>query len=57
MSDTTRAGVCTECRRLREQARAAHITNDQSRLTDVRVQQNRHREADHGQAVAAAAES
>ncbi|MFC1420869.1 hypothetical protein [Streptacidiphilus cavernicola] len=38
---------CTECRRLCEQARAALLSGDRSRLTDVRVFQRRHVEAEH----------
>lgn len=53
MNDDTRAGVCVECGRLREQARAALITNDQSRLSDVRVLQKRHRAETHGQVTPA----
>jgi hypothetical protein len=43
--------VCEECARLREQARAALLSGDMSRLTDVRVMRNRHRQADHGPAA------
>ena len=43
--------VCQECGRLREQARAASLCGDRSRLSDVRVMQNRHRRAEHGQAA------
>lgn len=42
---------CEECARLREQALAALLSGDLSRLTDVRVLRNRHRQADHGQAA------
>jgi hypothetical protein len=45
-----RPGPCAECARLREQARAAVLTGDRSRLSDVRVLQQRHRIASHGQA-------
>ena len=38
---------CAECDRLREQARAAVLVGDKSRLTDVRVQQRRHADAEH----------
>ena len=34
--------MCAECGRLREQARAAVLSADYSRLTDVRVLQRRH---------------
>lgn len=44
--------VCAECARLREQARAAVLTNDLSRLSDVRVLQARHRTQTHGQTTA-----
>ncbi|MFC1430088.1 hypothetical protein ACEZDB_05375 [Streptacidiphilus sp. N1-3] len=43
--------VCGECGRLREQARAAVLCGDKSRLSDVRVMQGRHRQAEHGQAA------
>lgn len=43
--------VCEECGRLREQARAAVLCGDRSRLSDVRVMQGRHRQAEHGQAA------
>ncbi|MEY9844367.1 hypothetical protein ABH940_001434 [Streptacidiphilus sp. BW17] len=43
--------LCEECGRLREQARAALLSGDLSRLTDVRVMRNRHRQAEHGQAA------
>lgn len=43
--------VCQECGRLREQARAASLRGDRSRLSDVRVMQDRHRRAEHGQAA------
>ena len=43
--------VCQECGRLREQARAASLCGDRSRLSDVRVMQNRHRQTEHGQAA------
>ncbi len=39
---------CAECVRLQEQARAALLSGDMSRLTDVRVYQARHCEAEHG---------
>ncbi|MFC5907892.1 hypothetical protein [Streptacidiphilus monticola] len=45
------APACQECSRLREQARAALLSGDMSRLTDVRVMRNRHRQAEHGQAA------
>ena len=38
---------CSECARLSEQARAAALTGDRSRLTDVRVLQRRHDAAEH----------
>jgi len=38
---------CAECVRLREQAAAALLTGDRSRLSDVRVLQHRHATADH----------
>lgn len=41
--------VCAECGRLREQGRVAVLTNDKSRLSDVRVMQQRHRAEVHGQ--------
>lgn len=47
-----RPGPCDECARLREQARAAVLTGDRSRLSDVRVLQARHRTDAHGQADA-----
>ena len=34
---------CSECERLFHQARAALLSGDRSRLTDVRVYQYRHR--------------
>lgn len=43
--------VCEECGRLREQARAALLSGDLSRLTDVRVMQGRHRQTEHGKAA------
>ncbi|MHA6757706.1 hypothetical protein [Streptacidiphilus sp. PAMC 29251] len=43
--------VCEECGRLREQARAAVLCGDKSRLSDVRVMQGRHRQTEHGQAA------
>lgn len=43
--------VCTECGRLREQARAALLSGDGSRLTDVRVLQRRHAAAAHAGAA------
>ncbi|KIQ61555.1 hypothetical protein TR51_19590 [Kitasatospora griseola] len=39
---------CAECVRLREQARAAVLTADRSRLSDVRVLERRHRDEAHG---------
>jgi len=39
--------ACAECARLREQAAAALLTADRSRLSDVRVLQRRHADADH----------
>jgi hypothetical protein len=42
---------CEECARLGEQARAALLSGDMSRLTDVRVMRNRHRQAEHEQAA------
>ncbi|MGW3044388.1 hypothetical protein ACWC9T_31070 [Kitasatospora sp. NPDC001159] len=42
--------VCAECVRLRERARAAVRSRDRSRLSDLRVMQDSHRKADHGQA-------
>jgi hypothetical protein len=33
---------CAECARLAEQLRAAHLSGDRSRVTDVRVLQTRH---------------
>jgi hypothetical protein len=33
---------CAECARLAEQLRAAHLSGDRSRVTDVRVFQARH---------------
>jgi hypothetical protein len=38
---------CAECARLSLQARAAVLTGDHSRLTDVRVMQARHHAAAH----------
>ena len=38
---------CAECARLFHQARAAVLTGDQSRLSDVRVYQHRHLAAEH----------
>jgi len=40
---------CDECVRLFDQARAAVLTGDQSRLSDVRVYQRRHVTAEHPQ--------
>ena len=45
--------VCKECGRLREQARAALLSGDRSRLSDVRVFQGRHRALSHGQQIPA----
>jgi hypothetical protein len=44
---TYRDLACPECNRLREQARAAMLTGDGSRLADVRVLQRRHRTDAH----------
>ncbi|MHA6760079.1 hypothetical protein [Streptacidiphilus sp. PAMC 29251] len=55
MTAEERPGPCGECARLREQARAAVLTGDRSRLTDVRVLQRRHSVSGHGQAEAARA--
>ncbi len=41
--------ACGECVRLFDQARAAVLTGDQSRLSDVRVYQRRHVAAEHCQ--------
>jgi len=41
--------ACGECVRLSDQARAAVLTGDQSRLSDVRVYQRRHVTAEHPQ--------
>ncbi len=38
---------CGECARLFHQARAALLTGDRSRLSDVRVYQYRHMAAEH----------
>ncbi len=38
---------CAECARLFHQARAAVLTGDRSRLSDVRVYQRRHLAAEH----------
>lgn len=38
---------CAECRRLWEQARAAVLSHDLSRLSDVHVLQHRHDQANH----------
>jgi len=38
---------CAECDRLVEQGRAALLCGDRSRLTDVRVLQQRHNAAEH----------
>ena len=46
---------CTECARLRQQARVALLSDDKSRLTDVRVLLRRHVEADHTVAVSLSA--
>ena len=43
--------ACPECNRLREQARAAVLTGDGSRLDDVRVLQRRHRIGAHPDSV------
>ncbi len=39
---------CAECARLAEQAQAAVLTVDRSRLSDVRVLERRHRDEAHG---------
>ena len=38
---------CDECTRLYQQARAAVLTHDRSRLADVRITQERHETAEH----------
>ncbi len=38
---------CPECARLFHQARAALLSGDRSRLSDVRIFQSQHQDADH----------
>ncbi|TDT98621.1 hypothetical protein EDD99_6850 [Streptomyces sp. 846.5] len=45
--------ACPECNRLREQARAAVLSGDGSRLADVRVLQGCHRSGSHPDSVRA----
>ena len=52
---TEQPSGCAECDRLRTQARAAVLTGDHSRLTDVRVLQRRHTQAEHAKAATTAA--